>query len=273
MKNKIEGTSKKPTWKLDLGLALVIGAAVFQAYQFGRALYVYDPAGWNLKGVNIGGLFLGAIVNVIVVLAATRLPALMAAALKAGKKDKKTLAKNERKMQKAGMQAKFAQGAFFGLLILSPLLVAPAMYILWIGLPLAPILVGFLAIGWASAPDIAIALGGFVAGQPLVGIGSEAAVKGARTVSDSAPQSVGRAKKSDAPATDSATSATESDGLRPKYPRTCEHCASDSPFAVLKSANAVGGHMKKHHPELCKTKATLADNLFAKVDQPEGVSK
>jgi hypothetical protein len=268
MKN--ETTSKKPAWKFDLGLALVIGAAVFQAYQFGRALYVYDPAGWNLKGVNIGGLFLGAIVNVIVVLAATKLPALMAAALKSGKKDKKTLAKNERKMQKAGMQARFAQGAFFGLLILSPLLVAPAMYILWIGLPLAPMLVGFLAIGWASAPDIAIALGGFVTGSPLVSVGSEKAVKVARTTLHSATQSVGQVQKSVAGASDNAKSATDSDGHSPKYPRTCEHCASDSPFAVIKSPNAVGGHMKKHHPELCKqNNKSLAASLFESVKEPQ----
>jgi hypothetical protein len=216
-----------------------------------------------------------------VVLAATKLPTLMAAALKSGKKDKKTLAKNERKMQKAGMQAKFAQGAFVGLLVLSPLLVAPAMYILWVGLPLAPSLVGFLAIGWAAAPDIAIALGGFVAGQPLVAVGSEAPIKGTRTASDGATQSVGRAKKSVAGASDSASSASDSamsathsavspsdsGGVLSKYPRTCELCPSDSPFAVLKSPNSIGGHMKKHHPEKCDKKdKSLAENLFSKVE-------
>jgi len=267
----------KPVQKFDLGLALVIGAAVFQSYQFGRALYVYDPAGWNLKGVNLAGLFLGAIINVIVVLAATKLPALMAAAMKAGKKDKKTLAKNERRMQRAGMQARFAQGAFFGLLILSPLLVAPAMYILWVGLPLAPILIGFLAIGWASAPDIAIALGGFVAGQPLVSVGTVEAVRGARTASDGTSQSVGRARKSVAGAPDSANSAADSalialdsGAVRRTYPRTCAHCAPDSPFAVLKSANAVGGHMKKHHPELCKSAGkSLAAELFINAQEQQ----
>ncbi len=266
-KDKTVMKTPKPK-KFDLGIALVIGAAVFQAYQFGRALYVYDPAGWSIAGVNVGGLFLGAIVNVIVVLAATRLPSLLAAAMKLERKSKKSQVKNERKLQRAGMQARFAQGAFFGLLILSPLLVAPAMYILWIALPLAPMLVGSLAIGWASAPDIAIALGGFVAGQPLVGVGSESPARAARTTSDGTSQSVGRAKKSDGHATDSAksaNSAAESGGLRPRYPRMCAHCASDSPFAVLKSPNAVGAHMKKHHPELCKTKAS--EQFVAMVSQ------
>jgi len=279
----------KPVQKFDLGLALVIGAAVFQSYQFGRALYVYDPAGWNLKGVNLAGLFLGAIINVIVVLAATKLPALMAAASPSAfgispksknKNDlgeKRRAVKNEKKMQRAGMQARFAQGAFFGLLILSPLLVAPAMYILWVGLPLAPILIGFLAIGWASAPDIAIALGGFVAGQPLVSVGTVEAVRGARTASDGTAQSVGRARKSVAGASDSANSAADSalialdsGAVRRTYPRTCAHCAPDSPFAVLKSANAVGGHMKKHHPELCKSAGkSLAAELFINAQEQQ----
>lgn len=247
MKKQTEPTSK--SWNFDLGLALVIGAATFQAYQFGRALNVYDPVGWSIKGVNIGGLFLGAIVNVIVVLASTRLPLLMAAALKpTGKTDKKTKDKNERRMQKAGMQARFAQGAFFFLMALSPLLIAPALYILWTALALPRMLIVFLSIGWASAPDLAIALGGFVAGKSLVQLGVAPAAKSARSASDSAPKSVGRAS-------DSAKSATDSVGVRRTYPRKCEHCASDSPFAEIKSPNAIGGHMKKHHPELCKSKA------------------
>lgn len=257
MKNKAEVKSTKPARSFDVGYALVAGAATFQAYQFGRALNIYDPIALSVMGVNVGGLFLGAIVNVIIVLAATRLPMLLAAAMKkSGKVDKKALQKYESKMQKAGMQAMLAQVSFFALMGLSPLLVAPALYILWSALPLPSRLVVFLSIGWAVAPDLAIALGGFVAGKSLVQLGDAGASHSARTISDNATQSVGRAKKSDAPATDSATSATDSVGLSSKYPRRCEYCASDSPFAVIKSPNAIGGHMKKHHPELCKTKAS-----------------
>lgn len=256
MKNKSE-TQRK--WRFDAGVALVIGAAVFQAYQFGRALYIYDPAGWNVAEVNLGGLFLGAIVNVIVVLAATRLPVLTAAAIKTkfGKADKKTQAANARKEQKAGIQARFAQAAFIGLMALSPFLIAPALYISWSSLPLPPTLIVCLSAGWAIAPDLGIALGGFVAGKSLVQLSDAGAKPTARTATDSAMQSDGRAKKSVARATDS-------DGLRriaPGYPRRCEHCATDSPHGLLKNANAVGGHMKKHHPELCKPRA-LAEQLF-----------
>lgn len=263
MKQKAE--EKKPAMTFDIGKLLVIGAAAFQAYQFGRALYVYDPVGWNFEGVNIGGLILGAIVNVIVVLAATRLPELTAAAIKTrGKVEKKKQAANARREQKAGVQARFAQVAFFGLMALSPALVAPAMYISWQALPLPPQLIAALAIGWAIAPDGAIALGGFIAGKSLVHLSdapASARSASARTASDSATQSDAGAKKSVAPATDSATSAAESNALRRTYPRTCEHCATDSPFRVLKSAQSVGGHMKKHHPELCRPKV-LAEQLF-----------
>ncbi len=261
MKPKTDEKKSAKTFDFDIGKALVIGAAAFQAYQFGRALFVYDPVGWSFKEVNIGGLILGAIVNVIVVLAATRLPELTAAAIKTkGETDKKKKAANERKEQKAGVQARFAQVAFFGLMALSPALVAPAMYISWKALPLPPQLIVALAIGWAIAPDGAIALGGFIAGKSLVHL-SDAPASARGASAKSATQSDGRPKKSDAPATDSAKSATDSNALRRTYPRRCEHCASDSPFGLLKSANAIGGHMKKHHPELCKPKV-LAEQLF-----------
>lgn len=256
MKNKVEVISKR-AWKFDKGLALVIGAAVFQAYQFGRALNIYDPIALSVAGINLGGLFLGAIVNVIIVLAATRLPMLLAAATPSSPKSKNKNDLGEKRRarlaQKAGMQAMLAQAAFFALMGLSPLLVAPALYILWVALPLHPTLVMSLSVGWAVAPDLAIALGGFVAGKSLVQFGDAPA-------SHSAPQSAGRAKKSDASATESAVSAADSAGPASKYPRRCEYCASDSPFAMLKSANAVGGHMKAHHPESCNKKTRTGAN-------------
>lgn len=134
--------------KMDIGKMLVNGAATYQAYQFGRALAVLDGAGWIVYGVSVGGLILGAIVNIMVALAATRLP---------------TVAK-ARKV--------WAAVAFIGLMALSPALVMPALH-----LAITPD-VGdswrwFLAFGYALAPDAAIALGGFIAGKSLVQLGSE----------------------------------------------------------------------------------------------------
>lgn len=262
MSNKKNDTQRIDYKKFDLGILLIVGAAAFQSYQFGRALNVYDPEGWALYGVNIGGLILGAIVNVIVVLAATRLPQLTAAALKVSDKSesKKTKIRNDRKSQKAAVQARFAQVSFFGLLILSPFLVSPAMYILWVKLPLPPLLVGVLCVGWAVAPDLTIALGGFVTGKSLVQLGDAPSAKSTKSATDLSEKSVAHAKKSDGGATDfglSASDSSDSLALRRTYPRTCEHCATDSPHALIKSPNAVGGHMKKHHPELCKSKENL----------------
>lgn len=51
-----------------------------------------------------------------------------------------------------------------------------------------------------------------------------------------------------------------SNALASKYPRKCDYCNEQ-----INSSNAVGGHMKKHHPELCKKtekKPALAEALF-----------
>ncbi len=177
-------SKKRPFENIDMGVLVVRGAAFFQAYQFGRALAIYDHDGWNVYGVNIGGLLLGGIVNLIIVLAASKVPGLTAAALTfKGKVDKKTQERNARKAQKAGVQAKFAQAAFFGLLVLSPSLVAPALYIAWSALPLPAGLIIFLSLAWAVAPDLAIALGGFVAGKSLGALKSNAPAKSSVAVS------------------------------------------------------------------------------------------
>lgn len=131
--------------KLDVGKFLVIAAAAYQAYQFGRALAVYDPAGWQLYGVSLGGLMLGVIVNVIVALAATRLPAI-----------------------KGKTRIPAAWTGFALLLVLSPALIAPGLYLLFENLAMPEGLQIFLSIGLASAPDLAIAVGGFVAGKSLI---------------------------------------------------------------------------------------------------------
>lgn len=133
--------------KFDIGKLLMNGAAAYQAYQFGRALAVLDSAGWIIQGVSVGGLILGAIVNIMVALAATRLP---------------TVAKARKT---------WAVVAFIGLMALSPALVMPALH-LAIRPDVGESWRWFLSFGYALAPDAAIALGGFIAGQSLVQLGS-----------------------------------------------------------------------------------------------------
>lgn len=69
-------------------------------------------------------------------------------------------------------------------------------------------------------------------------------------------QSVAGAMKSDETAKPGSKSAKKSDARSSKYPRKCLHCDT-----MIVTSNAVGGHMKKHHPELCKPKA-MAVGLF-----------
>ena len=264
---KKNNEEKKPILSFDVvGQIVVYGAAAFQAYHMGRAFHVYDPNGWHVGAVNIGGLILGGMLNVIVARAAINLPAISAAVVslkelmpkvskKADKDSGRARAKALKKMLFAVKQNLYSQVGFYALLFFSVVLIAPALFILWsVTLPFHPVFIGFMAVVGSVAPDIAITVGGVISsGAP--------ARTGARSATDSPTKSVARAKKSDASATESATSASDSAGLGSKYPRRCEHCATDSPFGVLKSANAVGGHMKKHHPELCKPKA-LVEQFF-----------
>lgn len=53
----------------------------------------------------------------------------------------------------------------------------------------------------------------------------------------------------------------KSSALLSKYPRTCEYCDEQ-----LKSPQAVGGHMKKHHPEHCIKKAYVMPIETGKVN-------
>jgi len=134
----------KTQHRFDVGKALLIGAAAFQSYQFGRALGIYDPNGWNIKGVNIGGLILGLIVNISIAWASTQLPSING--------------KN---------RIKSAWTAFYVLMFLSPALVAPAMYMIYID-KMFWVLAAALAFGFAIAPDLTITLSGFIAGKSLI---------------------------------------------------------------------------------------------------------
>lgn len=127
-----------------LGTALLYGAAFYQATQYAHAATLIDPSALG----QLGGFIAGLVVNVSLAYAATKIPA-MAAHTKDGK---------------PGKRERLANAGMIGLLLISPLLVAPANYAtmqrdvlggLWY-------LQAVWAVLWASAMDIAIALVGFI---------------------------------------------------------------------------------------------------------------
>jgi len=88
----------------------------------------------------------------------------------------------------------------------------------------------YTAIAWAMCVDLSIVLAGAIAGKSLIVQEPRTPAKSARTPAKSTRSAL-------------------------KYPRKCAHCAE-----MLHSPNAVGGHMKKNHPQMCK--GALAENLF-----------
>lgn len=132
--------------KLDPGTLLKNSAASYQAYQVGRALGVLDPGGWNLYGVSLGGLLLGSIVNFTIAIAAGRLP---------------TVAKARKPYALAG---------FILLMLLSPALVMVSLQYTFIH-EVDQTLRWALAFCYSIAPDLAIGVGGFVAGKSFVSLG------------------------------------------------------------------------------------------------------
>ncbi len=211
----------------SLGTALLYGAAAFQATQFARAFHAIDMTS---RYSDVGGVIAGIVVNVSLAYSANRLPRVRA-----------------KKAQR------FSYAAFIALLVLTPLLLAPINYktmgSLWSEVPGVKLL---LAVISASLVDIAISLVAF-SDRALL---SESASQSERSATESpkSPSGVRRsAKKSAKSATDSATQSVE---VRRTYPRKCDHCEME-----IVSPNAVGGHMKKHHPDLCKAKP-LAVKLF-----------
>ncbi|MDD2923190.1 MAG: hypothetical protein PHQ36_12965 [Anaerolineales bacterium] len=216
--------SKISLKKFDVGKMLIWCAAAFQAYQFGRALNVYDPAGWNIAGVNIGGLILGVIVNVVVVTASTRLPSLK------------------------GKSRIWAAWVGFGVLILlSPSLVAPAIYLLLKHLPIDPGWIVFLSIGLSSAPDLAIALSGFVAGKSLVHLLSDDEPPLKKPLSETS----GRSAK---------PSGRSAKGSKPLVLIACRYEGSGCKQTGTQNA------MNAHAPH-CKFKPTIDDTLMLKTNK------
>jgi len=71
-------------------------------------------------------------------------------------------------------------------------------------------------------------------------------------------QSIAPAQKSAKSAKPSAKTSAKSAETISQYPRKCQHCDMQ-----IDSSHAVGAHMKKHHPELCKSKLpSKAEALF-----------
>lgn len=140
-----------------------------------------------------------------------------------------------------------ASYALIGMLFLSPVLVSPVIFYSLPGtfLGIWP-LRAVWAVSWPLVADLAIVLAGAVSGKGLIALSDAGAKKVQRS------------------ATKSAKSAMDSVALRRTYPRKCEHCTE-----IIRTPHAVGAHMKKHHPELCKPKTSLAAALFTQVENQQ----
>jgi len=226
---KTESKKQKAKKVVSIEKIILFLAASFAAYNFGLA-------GGYIEGTqfSIGGLIAGIVVNITIAIAASRFGAL--------KGDKRT---------------RQATIAFIAMMFLSPLLVAPVIFY---SLPetflgMWPLRAAW-AVSWPLAADLAIVLAGAVSGKGLIAL-SEPGAKVANAVQRTKSQNA----KS---ALDSHRDASQSVAVRRTYPRKCEHCTE-----MLRTANSIGAHMKKHHPELCKSKTSLAAALFTPVESKQ----
>ena len=143
---------------LSVGTWLLVGGAAFQATQYARAFGMLDSGSVEAR---IGGWIAGAMLNATIAYAGTQLPRI--------------------RSQKA---ARLAAWAFYGLLVLSPLILGPVNYATMDMRIMAghEVLRGGWALLTASVMDIAIALAAFVnkdlfgapAGQGAGGTGGTA---------------------------------------------------------------------------------------------------
>ena len=214
---------------------ILLLAASFAAYNFGLAGGYIEH-----RPFSVGGLIAGIVVNVSIAVAASRFG---------------TLKGNKRTRQ--------AVIAFVAMLFLSPVLVSPVIFYslpdTFLGQWWARAL---WSVGWPLVADLAIVLAGAVSGRGLIEL-SEQSPKSATHSDSVASHSAKSPKKVRRTPSDSAKSATDSVALRRTYPRKCDHCD-----AQIASPNAVGAHMKKHHPELCKPSKSLAEALFKPMEKP-----
>lgn len=219
--------SKMKTRRITIEKFILFLAASFAAYNFGLAGGYIERG----QGFSVGGLIAGLVVNLSLAISASRYGSI--------KGDKRTSQ---------------ARAAFWGMVILSPLVVSPVIFYslpeTFLGHWLARAIWSSF---WPLVADLAIVGAGAVSGRGLISLSEESP----KSATDSAKS----ARKVRRTATDSAKSATDSVALRRTYPHKCEHCD-----AQIASPHAVGAHMKKHHPELCKPKS-LAEALFTPVEK------
>ena len=208
-------------------------AASFAAYNFGLAGGYIEGTQWSA-----GGLIAGIVVNITIAIAASRFGSL--------KGDKRT---------------RQAAIAFTAMMFISPLLVAPVIFY---SLPESFLgmwqLRATWSVAWPLVADLAIVLAGAVSGKGLIALSDHASVGASQSIAGAteSPKSANAVRRTKS---QSAKSAPQSNAVQRTYPRKCEHCTE-----MLRTANSVGAHMKKHHPQLCKPKVSLAETLFTKAD-------
>ncbi len=223
---------RKPHKPITVEKVILFGAACFAAYNMGLAGGYIEH-----KSFSIGGVIAGLVVNITLAIAASRFGALN------GKK-----------------RTKQALIAFVGMMFISPLLVSPVIFY---SLPDTFLGVWWLRVAWSIAwplvADLAIVLAGAVSGKGLIALSEEGATQSASSASQSnagatdSPKSANAVRRTKS---QSAKSAPDSDAVQRIYPRKCDYCTE-----IIRAPQSVGGHMKKHHPELCKPKP-LAVTLF-----------
>lgn len=221
-------------------------AACFAAYNFGLA-------GGFIEGTHfsIGGLVAGLVVNVTIAVASSSLGGV-----------------------KGKTRMKQALAAFAAMLLLSPMLVAPAIFY---SLPETFLGGGILralwSIGWALAADLAIVLAGAVSGKGLIALGEHSAAQSGAGAEGSAPSAgaVRTHKKGSADAV-----RQECAALSAQYACTAAQCgwspsvdalvegarAGKNPKSAASSAKA--GHVKNKHPK----PIAIDQSLLIRKDKP-----
>lgn len=229
--------------KITIEKGILFLAAGFAAYNFGMV------GGYIERTMfSIGGFLLGVVVNLTLAIAASRYGSL---------NGQKRIAQ--------------ARAAFWVMLVISPLLVSPVVFyrlpetflviqhadVWWLNI-LASLPRLLWSLAWPVGADLAIVLAGAVSGKGLIALSEPSAMQSPKSANAGATHSAKVQLQSAKVQLQSAKSATHSDALARTYPRKCEHCATQ-----IASPQAVGAHMKKHHPELCKPKS-MAVGLFEK---------
>jgi hypothetical protein len=249
---------KRKPLKFDLGLVLLITGALANITIWIGAFVATEAAGpignWVREILlpvlgGVSGLSMGITVTVGLVYVLARLGKLKPSL------DRKVKGTKKKYRSVPNLPFYTAWVAVILLLIISPALLAPYVFMVISG---SKSIYEVLGDSWARAwsvgriiaADLAMSAVALVYGVQLPALAGPA-----RT-----PRSAKTATESDVVVTQTAK---KSDAVQPIYPRKCDHCAE-----MIRNSNAVGGHMKKHHPELCKPKKSLAEALFQPAEKP-----